>query len=282
MKKVELTLSYAGFCYAKEKHSIRGGDNFLIKFQALFGVILHPTMGWILYDTGYTTRFYDATENYPNKIYANATKVEVTEVDEVKNQLKKMGISPSDIKHIIITHFHADHIGGLKDFEEATFYCSKKAFKHLESTSAFWGFTKGILKDLIPSDFTNRLKFIEDFSTKIPDENFEYKYDLWGDKSMFVYDLPGHARGQIGVLLETEKNTYFLIADACWNKKSYLYLTLPPQIVRIFIDSWKDFKETLFKINAFHHKYPEVIIVPSHCSVTTQDLVSFKMDLHAL
>ncbi len=274
MKKVELTLSYAGFCYAKEKYSIKGGGNFLIKFQALFGVIFHSNMGWILYDTGYTTRFYDVTKNYPNKIYANATKVEVTETHEVKSQLKKMGLSPSDIKHIVITHFHADHIGGLKDFQEATFYCSKKAFNHLESMSQFWGFTKGILKDLIPSDFTTRLKFIEEFSTKIPDEIFGHKYDLWGDDSMFIYELPGHAAGQIGVLLKTEKNTYFLIADACWNRKSYTELILPPQIVRIFIDSWKGFKYSLGKINAFHNKYPEVIIVPTHCSATTDSIVN--------
>jgi glyoxylase-like metal-dependent hydrolase (beta-lactamase superfamily II) len=110
MKEVKLYLGYAGFCEAKESHSIRGEANRDIKFHALFGLIQHPEKGWILYDTGYTKRFYAYTKSYPNKLYAKLTKVFVTEEDEIKNQLKHFGIKPTDIKHIIITHFHADHV----------------------------------------------------------------------------------------------------------------------------------------------------------------------------
>ncbi len=282
MKKVKLYLGYAGYCTAKESHSIRGGANKGIKFHALFGLIQHPEQGWLLYDTGYTKRFYECTKNYPNKIYANMTKVFVTEEDEIKNQLKHFGLKTSDIKHIIITHFHADHVAGLKDFAEATFYCSRAAFSKYNEISKFWAFSKAILKDLVPEDFETRLKIIEDYANLINDEIFGQKYDLFGENSLLIYNLPGHAAGQIGVELKTQKQQYFLIADTCWNRKSYEQMLLPPSIVRLFFDSWRDFKNSLQKVNLFHKKFPEITIVPTHCSATTSALVSTHYDLDAL
>ena len=148
MKKIKLSLNYAGFCFANAKHVIKGDSKKDIKFHALFGLIYHPDKSWILFDTGYTERFYDATNTYPNKIYAHATKVVVTEDCEIKNQLQQIGLSPSDIKHVIISHFHADHIGGLKDFNEATMYCSKVAYNDVLKSNDFFAFSKGLLKIL--------------------------------------------------------------------------------------------------------------------------------------
>jgi glyoxylase-like metal-dependent hydrolase (beta-lactamase superfamily II) len=282
MKELKLYLGYGGYCFAKESHSISGGANKKIQFQALFGLIQHPEMGWILYDTAYTSRFYDCTKRFPNKIYAILTNVKVRPEDEIKSQLKNFNLKPSDIKHIIITHFHADHVAGLKDFENATFYCSRAAFKQLKSINSFFAFTKGILKDLIPEDFESRLKIIEENAILLKDKVFGKKYDLFNDNSLFIYDLPGHAAGQIGVELQTKKQRFFLIADACWNKKSYIDLVLPPQLVRSFFDSWKDFKQSIQKVHQFHKKFPEIIIVPTHCSETTDTLVSNNYDINAL
>ena len=57
--------------------------------------------GWILFDTGYTSRFYESTKSYPNRIYANATKVVVTDTDEIKK---------------------SDKINWVRDFRYTTYY----------------------------------------------------------------------------------------------------------------------------------------------------------------
>ena len=282
MKSIKLYLNYAGHCFASAKHVVKGDEDEIIKFHALFALLHHPEKGWILFDTGYTSRFYESTKRYPNKIYANATKVVVTDTDEIKNQIKSIGLETSDIQHIIISHFHADHIGGLKDFNNATMYCTKKAYKKVKEISDLFAFSKGILKDLIPDDIEERLVFIEDFSTSNRDDIFGVTYDLFQDDSVIVYNLPGHAAGQIGVEFETQKEKYFLVADSCWDERAYKEGKLPNSIVRLFFDSWKDYKDSLEKVSSYHKKFPDVMIVPTHCSKTTDNLVSNKINMDVL
>ncbi len=282
MNKIKLCLNYAGYCTAKEGHAIRGGGNYPIRFHALWGLIQHPGKGWILYDTGYTRRFYAETRAFPNNIYALLTKVFVNTEDEVKFQLEKVGIQADDVQHIIITHFHADHIGGLKDFPNARFYVSKAAVNKALKSNGLKAVTGGILKGLIPSDFKDRINLIEEISTPVLNHEFGMMYDLFHDQSVFVVPLPGHAAGQIGILLETEKHSYFLISDSCWLSESYEKNLLPNSVSRLIFDSWTDFKSTLRKIHKFYIDHPETIIVPTHCIKSTSKLVSGKIDLNEL
>ena len=282
MKAIKLYLNYAGYCFANAKHVVNGDKDEMIKFHALFALLHHPKKGWILFDTGYSSRFYESTKKYPNKIYANATKVVVNETDEIKNQIKSIGLETSDIQHIIISHFHADHIGGLIDFNNATIYCAKKAYQKAKQISDLFAFSKGVLKDLIPEDIEERLVFIEDFSTSITDDIFSVNYDLFKDNSVIIYNLPGHAAGQIGIEFETQKEKYFLVADSCWDKRAFKEGKLPNSIVRLFFDSWKDYKDSLEKLISYHKKFPDVIIVPTHCSKTTDNLVSNEINMDVL
>ena len=282
MNKVKLYLNYAGYCLSNAKHVVKGDKSKLIKFNALFALILHPTKGYILFDTGYTQRFFDATKNFPNKIYALATKVNLDKSEEVKSQLESHGISTDEINHIIISHFHADHIGGLKDFKKAKFYCTKKSYNQVTSISDYFAFSKGILKQLIPSDFNDRVFFIENNSSLVNDNIFGHAYDLFNDGSIKVYNLPGHAADQIGIQIQTIKKNYFLLADACWDKRAIFNDKYPSKIVKLFFDSWNDYMSSLNKIKQYNNQFPNTILVPTHCSKTTHDLVSNKITFDVL
>ncbi|WP_299455370.1 MBL fold metallo-hydrolase [uncultured Microscilla sp.] len=282
MKKVKLYLNYAGYCVAKESEVIQGGKSENVQFNALWGLIEHPDKGWILYDTGYTRRFHQATGWFPNKIYALLSPVVIKEQDEVKAQLQRAGIAPEDIQHIIITHFHADHVGGLKDFPNATFYTSRQALDYTLSLSAWTAFSKGVLKDLLPKDLKQRTVLIDEACKKITDPVFGHKYDLFGDDSLHIYELPGHAAGQIGVMLETTQRPYFLVADACWVKRSYEEVIPPNPIVVLFFHSWFEFKHTLQKMHDYHVANPQTLLVPTHCAATTDALVQDKLAMNVL
>lgn len=42
------------------------------------------------------------------------------------NQLAEFGYRPEIIKHIILTHMHFDHMGGLSDFPQAKIHVYKR------------------------------------------------------------------------------------------------------------------------------------------------------------
>ncbi len=281
MKTTKLHLNYAGHCLAKEHHAIRGGRRETIKFHSLWGLIEHPEKGLILYDTGYSERFFEATKRYPNKIYGKVTKVVFSSEEAISAQLQQANIDPSSIEHVIITHFHGDHTAGMLDFPNAQFYVSKAALSQALSVPKELAFSKGILKPFLPDNLESRCVFIDN-APQIIDPILGVQYDLFGDNSLLAVMLPGHARGQFGIRLTTNKKEYFLIADACWLKKSYEENVLPHPVVRLFFDSWKDFKSSLKKIHHFHKEHPNVLIVPTHCSETTNALVQPKIDWNAL
>ncbi|WP_296620038.1 MBL fold metallo-hydrolase [Marivirga sp.] len=275
MTAVKFNLASAGYCEAKRSHALSKASNQTIKFYATYAHIEHPIHGHILFDTGYTRRFYEFTKKYPFKIYARVTKVYVNEEDEAKNVLKTKGIYPNDIKFIIISHFHADHIGGLRDFPNAEFICSDVAFQDVRGRKGFFALKKGFIPSLMPEEFQSRTKFLSfDTSTKEVD-GLGPVIDLFNDESILICQLDGHAKGQIGALLNADKKI-LLISDAAWLKENYADLHLPNPIVRLFFDSWSDFKKSLHKVHTYHKTHPETLIIPCHCEETINELIYRK------
>ena len=189
--------------------------------------------------------------------------------------MKKKGIHPSDIKFIIISHFHADHIAGLRDFPNAEFICSDVAYQDVKNRKGISALKRGFIPSLMPEDFESRTKFLSfDDATKGVDYLGKI-IDLFKDESILICQLEGHAKGQIGALLNTDKKT-FLISDAAWLKQNYIDLHFPNPIVRLFFDSWSNFKTSLNKVHNYHKAHPEIQIIPCHCEETLKELTYSK------
>ncbi len=264
MKGLSVQIKSAGYCTASESHAISGGSRKSIKFYASYAIIHHPKHGLVLFDTGYTRRFYNETKNWPYKIYALATKVYVGEEEELINVLKEEGIDAPEVKFIIVSHFHADHIGGLRDFPNATFICCKDAFEDVKGKKGISALRKGFIPNLLPSDFESRCRFIAFANAEINDNHLGPLIDLFEDGSILLCRLDGHAKGQMGAMINTEPKT-FLVADGAWLKANYTELRFPNPIVKLFFDSWSDYKNSLKGIHDYHKANPETIIMPCHC-----------------
>ncbi|MEW6405830.1 MAG: MBL fold metallo-hydrolase, partial [Chloroflexota bacterium] len=122
---------HAGYCTAPEHIAIQGGAWRHIPFPAMFALIEHPRFGPMLFDTGYSYRFFKETRAFPNRLYRWMTPVTLREEDLAINQLSTFNLRPQDISRIFISHFHADHIAALADFDGAHFVYLPQAYENL-------------------------------------------------------------------------------------------------------------------------------------------------------
>ncbi len=260
---VKLQIFHSGYCVAHGKviDPVNGQKH--CKVYATWALIEHPEQGLMLFDTGYAPRFRSATAHWPYRLYALMTPMFLETHEPAVERLKTLGYAPDQIKSIIISHFHGDHIAGLHDFPNARVFCSASAWAQASTVKGWAAVSKGILPDLIPGDLGQRIQCIDD--AELGQLNLkDSAYDLFDDGSMLLYALPGHGRGQLGALLQTSDGPVFLAADAAWQLEPWRAGILPKSIVRLFFDDWGAYKKTFGELWDFAEAHPDCKIVFTH------------------
>lgn len=261
-----------GHCWAMEHHVRRGAARRRIKCHALVALFQHPVQGWILFDTGYAPRFIDATRRLPESLYRTALPVEIPKGLAVVEQISRFGLRPADIRYVILSHFHGDHLAGLLDFPEARVICSQPGFQHFAARSGVRALCKAYLPSLAPSDLQERALWIDTFSDS-PLPGLGMTIDLFEDASIQLVALPGHARGQIGALVNLGRRPVLLAADGCWQRESYRRQQPPHWITHLLADDVKATHRTLANLLRFHQARPDVSIIPTHCPEAHREYV---------
>lgn len=272
MKPIRFHLLKAGHCSHPECVAMRGGRWSSLRFPALCGVIEHPERGVILFDTGYSPHFVDATRPFPERAYRWVTPVALGPEETLVAQLARRGIAAGEVRHVIISHYHGDHVGGLKDFPRARFWSTRADHDALRGRSRLGNLVHGCLPALLPPDFALRLDFVEEASRMtLPREfrPFDQGFDLFGDRSVAAIPLPGHSTGQIGLALcRADGRPVFLVADACWTRRALDEDRLPTWIASRAFDNRHDYRATFGRLRELAACDTGVAIVPSHCEAT--------------
>ena len=272
MSRLKLRVLEAGACMHPEHVVLQNFRFRPLRFPALYAVLEHPREGLCLFDTGYSSHFVEATRAFPERLYALTTPVTIHPEQTALRQLARLGYAPGDVRSVFISHFHADHISALADFPRARFRFLPAAYAAIRGLGRITALRKGVLPALLPRDFEQRAEPITGArAVPLPAlcAPFEQGIDLFGDGSCFAVELPGHARGQLGLFVRhLDDRLYFLVADACWTRTSYEQNIRPHPVTRLLFDDTRQYHHTLARLGELHRRAPEIAIVPSHCEQT--------------
>lgn len=223
MRLKNLRFLNAGYCVQNEY--LTGTASFRWRrFHAVLLSFEHPVHGHCLIDTGYGPRFLVATARYPARLMRQVVYTPTHQPVFKSSLFPRLGIEPDTISHIFVSHYHADHIGGLTLFPSSRFVARSEPLEWLRSLSRIGQLHNGFLEELLPSDFMARCESVEESRFHVSSSARPGQipsFDFWNDGSLILLDLPGHAIGQTGYILNTEKGHVCYAVDAFWDYRAF-------------------------------------------------------------
>lgn len=266
-----------GSCVQYERIARCDGSWRKISFPALCSLIQHPERGWILYDTGYSNYFMTETKRFPNRLYRMLIPVSLSREETLDYQLAQKNITKDDIGLIIISHFHCDHIAGLREYTNAQFIALKHDVDYALSrqNKPLRSLAEGFMPCLLPPHLFQHVTIADNKSSiALPGwmRPFETGYDLMEDGSLIAVPLPGHSPGQMGLFLpHTAKGPVFLVADACWSMDACRKQRLPSRIANITMSNPAEYTKTFQKLGELARREKSLWCLPSHCQTTWEE-----------
>lgn len=121
----------------------------------------------------------------------------------IDEQLEDIGIAVSDIDAVLLTHLDCDHANGLKQVREA------KRFLVSADEIRFTG--KGLTNAIRYSKKWWKDGPLAEFSWNGTDGPAGKSYDLLGDGSIKLINIPGHSDGLFAVKVRNEEGKYVLL-----------------------------------------------------------------------
>lgn len=252
-------LVHSGYYRVFRNVLIAGGGFERVPMPFLFGVAHHAEHGPVLVDTPFDEK---GPRNMGAIVAAlmRGTGLRFEKEWSVPGRLAQLGYEPGDVRHVLITHLHADHTGGMDTLDEATFHISRVEWDHARDRS----FLDSAMGEYAPEDFASlgdQMNCREDVPLLEQGEGL----DVFGDGSVEMCSLPGHTPGHCVYRLHLEGGETVLYAgDAAHTIAHAMGEANPGVLPRQFTDSKTRAEEGLAAIRAHLEEHPDDALVLCH------------------
>ena len=182
-------------------------------------LIEHPK-GLILVDTGWHRDMspegvYDKAaqiKSLGSRILYNVNQGQIPLGEAVDEQLETMGIKPADLDYVLLTHLDCDHANGLRAVKDAKHIIVAQEELNCARKNGFIRYKKKWWEGI-------DLQTIEWNGTEGPAQK---SFDLFGDGSVKMINIPGHCDGLCAVKITREDGKYVLLfSDGGYATKSW-------------------------------------------------------------
>ena len=182
-------------------------------------LIEHPK-GLILVDTGWHRDMspegvYDKAaqiKSLGSRVLYNVNQGQIPLGEAVDEQLETMGIKPADLDYVLLTHLDCDHANGLRAVKNAKHIIVAQEELDCARKNGFIRYKKKWWEGV-------DLQTIEWNGTEGP---VQKSFDLFGDSSIKMINIPGHCDGLCAVKITREDGRYVLLfSDGGYATKSW-------------------------------------------------------------
>jgi glyoxylase-like metal-dependent hydrolase (beta-lactamase superfamily II) len=168
-------------------------------------VIEHPE-GVIVVDTG-------ELASAPALPFA---RFEITPEDEIGPQLRRLGITPTDVRMVVLTHLHGDHMNGVGHFAGKDILVNEGEYRYIWSLQG--RINSAIGRQTWPVGFTPKTFAFQ----PEPLGPFACSYQLTTAGDVLVVPTPGHTPGHSSVIVLQDGVSYFLAGDTSYTQRQLL------------------------------------------------------------
>jgi glyoxylase-like metal-dependent hydrolase (beta-lactamase superfamily II) len=140
--------------------------------------LLKHAQGWILWDTGVADAIAAMPDGQPP---ADPKATHWYRPKTLARQLEELGVKPSDITFVAVSHTHPDHIGNVELFPQAMLLVQKAEYDWPGANNA------------------------PRFNPAHPVTKLEGDKDVFGDGSVTILSTPGHTPGHQSLLVKLPK-----------------------------------------------------------------------------
>lgn len=161
------------------------------QFANSYFIIEHPK-GKLVWDTGLPNNLVGKEPfTSPDGNFTVSRKATASQ------QLKALGLEPSDIDYLAFSHTHFDHTGAANEFKNATWLVQEKEYTHVKSEE---------MQKNQPDQY-NAIKNI----SKIQILNGDH--DVFGDGTVIIKSTPGHTPGHTSLYVDLASGPVLLSGD---------------------------------------------------------------------
>jgi glyoxylase-like metal-dependent hydrolase (beta-lactamase superfamily II) len=200
-----------------------------------FCYLVQHSDGNVLYDTA----AHPALAEDPHArlgAAADLYDIQVKPGDDIVSRLSSVGVAPDGIEHVVASHLHYDHAGGLEFFPDSTIYVGQG-----ELAFAHW-----------PPVYQRDVFVRADFDLPLRWKEVKDDYDVFNDGSVIIFPTPGHTPGHQSMLVKGKQRAYILTGDAVYDAGKMHARCLPGLLWNPdkLVESWERIEEMQRRHNA--------------------------------